>query len=161
MKKNEIIKKRRIELGLTESDISSLVDLTRSEYSDIELHDDEICTVTDLCRLKKICVVLGFDLLDLLELKCVFCEGEAIFAEDFLLPRNELIVNRRMKMAISKEELGERVGFNEMEIENLENNSEHLETWPIDFINDLANVIDVPIQILMNVKCNRCGKGNS
>lgn len=157
----EKTKKRRIELGLTDSDISSRVGLTRSEYSDIELHEDEICTVTDLCRVKKICEVLGFDLLDLLEQKCAFCEEGMSFAEEFSLPRNELIANRRREMGISMEALGERVGFYEAEIERLEKNPDHLETWPIDFIKDLATVIDVPIQILMKVKCNDCGKGNA
>ena len=157
MKICEKTKKRRIELGLTESDISSRVGLTRSEYSDIELHEDELYTVTDLCRVKKICEILGFDLLELLEQKCVFCEEGVSLAEVFLLPLNELIANRRREMGISMDELGERVGFYKAEIENLEKNLTHLETWPIDYIKDLATAIDVPIQILINVKCSKCG----
>lgn len=158
MRINEKVKKRRFELGLTESDISNNVGLSRSEYSDIELHEDELCTVTDICRFKKICEVLGFDLLELLEQKCAFCEEGASFVEEFSLSRNELIASRRRKMGISREELGERVGFYEAEIENLEKNPEHLETWPVDFIKDLAAIIDVPVQILLNMKCKRCRK---
>lgn len=158
---NEIIKNRRIELGLAESEITSFVGLMRSEYSDIELHEDEIFTVIKLCNVKKLCEFLGLDLFALLNLKCSFCEEGMPFAEEFSLPRNELIATRRRKMGISIDELAERIGFNEVEIENLEKNPDHLEAWPIDFIKDLASAIDVPIHILMDVKCSKCGEGNT
>lgn len=161
MRINEKIKMRRIELGLTESDMSSRVGLTRSEYTDIELHEDEIISTTDLGRVKKICEVLGFDIFELLEQKCTFCVEGMPFAEDYSLPRNELIANKRRGMGISMEELGERIGFYEAEIELLEKDPDHLDTWPIDYIRDLAAVIDLSVQVLMKVRCNKCGKGTS
>ena len=152
------IKARRTELGLTDAEVANRVGLTISSYFAIEHQENEIILYPELQQVKKICDVLKFDLFELLELNCTFCEETEAHVEKFSLPRNELIAIKRKEMGISAAELGDRVGFYESEIESLELNPEHLETWSIDFIKDLAKVISVPIQILLDSKCKKCGK---
>lgn len=158
MKPNEKIKARRKELGLTDIEVAKLVELSIYEYGDVEQHAHEIFEVVALQEAKKICIALGFVFFELFDMHCAFCVEGKPHTEDLSLLRNELIASRRKKLGLSREELGNRVGFYEVEIENLENNPEHIEAWPIDFIKDLAVIIDVPIQILMDVKCNKCGE---
>lgn len=159
MKINDIITKRRSELGITTTEVCKRVDMSLNEYYDVEYYEDEILTVTDLRRVKLLCDVLGINLLDLLGLKELVSDDTNSFRDYLSLLRNELIAKRRREIGISREELGERLGFYSVEIDKLEMNPEHLETWPIEFIKELAAVIAVPIQILLKVKCDRGSKG--
>jgi DNA-binding XRE family transcriptional regulator len=158
MDTNEKIAARRQELGLTKQELANQLGLPLKAYHDLELHSDEIYTVTELREAKGISNILKLDFFDLFKLKCAFCDEDISYAEIFSLPRNELIAIKREEMSLSTEELGDQVGFYGAEIEKLENDPAHLETWPIDFIKDLATVIDVPLQILLNIKCKKCGK---
>jgi transcriptional regulator with XRE-family HTH domain len=152
------LKTRRQELGLKEADIARLTGLSWNEYFDIELHPDEIFTVTKLYQVKKICEVLNLDFFELFEMKCIFCEDGKKYDNIYSIPVNELIKKRREEMGISREELGDRIGFYEVEIENLENNPDHLKTWTLDYIKDLSKEIDVPLQVLLKVRCSKCGR---
>jgi len=154
----EKVKARRQDSGLKEADVAKKTGLSVYEYRDIEQHANEIFTVTELHQVKKLCEVLNFDFADLFEIRCAFCEEGQPYLQDYSLPRNELIRKRREEMGLSREEMGDRVGFYESEIENLETNPDHLETWPMDFIKDLSNEINAPLQVLLNVKCKKCGR---
>jgi len=158
MNVNEKIKARRQELRLTDVEVAKQVGLSIHEYSDIEMQVKEIYLYPALSKVKKICEVLKVDFLELFDLKCTFCEESNECLADYSLPRNELIRKRRKELGITQEELGDRVGFYEVEVQNLESKPNHLETWVIENINELATAINVPPQVLMNVKCKKCGK---
>lgn len=158
MNVNEKIKKNREAAGLTVAEAAKLIPLSWNEYFDVELHPDEIFSAVALSKLKKICEIFKVDFLDLFDLKCSFCEENKEFLADYSLPRNELIRKRRMEMGISQEELGDRVGFYGVEVQNLENTPDHIETWVLENIKELATAINVPLQLLLGVKCNKCGR---
>lgn len=158
MNVNKKIKAHRQELGLTDVVVAKQVGLSIHEYGDIEQHDHEVYDVAHLRAVKKICEVLKVDFLELFDMKCAFCEEGNEYLADYTLPRNELIRKRRTEMGISQEELGDRVGFYEVEVQNLEGKPDHLETWVIENIKELSTVINVPLQVLLNVKCKKCGR---
>ncbi len=158
MNVNEKIKARREELGLKDSEIAKQISLSWNEYFDIELHQDEIFEVVELRRVKKLCQVLNFDFSDLFEMKCPFCEEGKQYPKDYSLPRNELIHKRRTEKGLSASELGDRIGFEETAVNDMEKDPNYLETWAIDYIKDLSRVIDVPLQILLDIKCAKCDR---
>jgi len=158
MNVNEKIKARRQELALTAATVAKQANLSIHEYGDIEQHDHEIYDVAQLRAVKKICEVLQADFLALFDMKCAFCEVGIEYLANYSLPRNELLRKRRTELGISQKELGDRVGFYEVEVQNLESKPDHLETWVIENIKELSTVSNVPLQILLNVKCKKCGR---
>lgn len=158
MSANEVIFERRKQLGLSDTEVSKIVGISIHEYGDIEQHPNEILLVTDLSKVKKVCEILGIDIMTLVDIKCAFCEIGNSYSEVYSLPRNELIRKHRRTMGLTQEEFGDKIGFDVAEVKNLESLSSHLETWPIDYIRDLSNVIEVPLQILLEIKCNKCNR---
>ena len=149
------IAKRRMELNLKDTQVARQAGLSIDEYCDIEQHADEIYTVTPLGTVKNLVHVLGFDFMSLFEMPCAFCGGE-IIADEYSLPRNVLIRKRRENKNLSSDQLGDQIGFNAVAVDNMEFDPEFLETWPLDCIQILAQAIDVPLQILLAVKCGSC-----
>lgn len=158
LKINEKIEKRREELGLSEVYIHSKTGITDDEYWDIRAYPNEIFTVTPLYDVKALMQVLSLDFFDLFEVQCAFCKENNPFLEEYLLPRNELIKKRRMAKGMSEEELGGRVGFSEIAIADMEKDKNYLEEWCLENITNLANALDIPLQILLGLKCNKCDR---
>jgi transcriptional regulator with XRE-family HTH domain len=150
------IKHRREELGLTDSYVALNCGLSTHEYWDIEHHADEICEVAQLAAVKKILKILRADFFDFFSAPCFFCEERKGSLEDYQRPRNELIRAWREKKGWSREELGDRVGFYEVEMQNLENDPNHIESWCLADIQLLATELDLPLQYLLDVKCKKC-----
>ena len=157
MNVNEKIKVRRQELGLTDVEVAKLAGLSIQDYFSIEMHVDEIVLYPHLYEVKEILKILKIDFFDLFEMHCDSCEEDKQYPKDYSLPRNELIHKRRTEMGLSASELGDRIGFEEAAVNDMEKDPNYLETWAIDYIKDLSRVIDVPLQILLNIKCAKCG----
>lgn len=155
---NEKIEKRREELGLSDVYIHSKTGITVDEYYDIEAYPNEIFTVTPLYDVKALMQVLSLDFFDLFETQCAFCKERKPYLEEYLMPRNELIKKKRMAKGMSKGELGNRVGFFEIAITNMEKDKNFLEEWVLEKITKLANELDIPLQILLGLKCNNCNR---
>ena len=153
---NKKIEKRREELGLSEVYIHSKTGITDDEYWDIRGCPNEIFTVTPLYDVKALMQVLSWDFFDLFEIQCAFCKERKPFLEEYLLPRNELIEKRRTAKGMSKEELGDRVGFYKIAISNMEKDKNYLEEWCLENISNLAHELDIPLQILLGLKCSEC-----
>ena len=152
------LRQRRIELGLNMDDAAKLAGLSVSEYYDIEAHDDEIVDFIPLLEVKNLCQAYSLDLLELFEIQCPFCEKNKIYLAEYKLPRNELIKNKRISIGLSKEELSDIVGFYEVVITNMEADKIFLEEWVIYHITELSKTLDIPLQILLGVKCSKCGR---
>ena len=155
---NEQIAQRREALGMSDTYVSSKIGVTIGEYFDIETSPDEIYTVTYLREVKLLLDLLSLDFFELFEIKCAFCDLKKPFIPDYLLPRNELIKKTRIAKKMSAEELGDRLGFYEIAITNMEKDKDFLEEWVIENITNLANELDIPIQILVEIKCKKCGR---
>jgi transcriptional regulator with XRE-family HTH domain len=149
---------RRKELGLTDTEVAQQSGLSIHEYCDIEQHANEIYTNVRIQAVKKLSDILRVDLLSLFEIPCAFCADDRNYTEEYSLPRNELIRKKREAKGLSTEELGDRIDFYGTEIEKLEAGPEYIESWPLEFIRKLADEIGVPLQILLSVKCMKCGR---
>ncbi len=153
---NKIVENRRKELGFKDTELADLIGLNIDWYCDIEWHEDELKTTVYLGIVKKLFEFLKLDFFEMVELKCAFCELDEAFERDYQLPRNELIKMRRKNLSLTREELGDKVGFYEIVVENMENEPDFLEKWVIVNILSLAQILSVPPQILFNVRCKKC-----
>ena len=120
MKPSELIRARREELGLKPADVAARASLGNSAYRDIESYENEAFTTTQLGALRSICEALGLDLLSMFGIECQFCAGSGSDADLFRLPRNELISHRRIALGLTREQLGDRIGFEPIAIEEME-----------------------------------------
>lgn len=155
---NQKIRKRRTELRLSDIVVAEKCGLSIHEYSDVEQHADEIMTAVPLKKVKQICDILSINLLDLLEIQCEYCLGKESYDSEHSLPLNRLISVTRTSMGISKDELADRLGFFIDAVDEMEEDENYLENWPIDIITNLSNELNLPIQILLGVRCDKCGR---
>ena len=154
---DERIMMRRKQLGLSDVEVAKQSDLSIDEYWDVEHHADEIFDIP-VRVVKKLCQILQCDLLSLLEISCDFCTAGKSYSQDYRLPRNELIRKRRTQKQLTIDELSDQVGFAPIEIQKLEADPEHVENWPFEFVQTLAEKLEIPLPILLGVKCSRCGQ---
>jgi transcriptional regulator with XRE-family HTH domain len=157
MNVNEKIKQRRLELGLKDTEVARLSGLSIHEYFDVELHRNEIFELVDLYNIKKMCAALKLDFLKLFEMPCAFCEGE-VYSKDYLLHRNQIIQKKREEVGLTVEKLAELTDCTVEAIRNLEKYTAHLESWRLEDIFKLSTVLKIPPQILLDVKCSKCGR---
>lgn len=158
MQINEKVKAQRESLGLSKAEVARSSGMGLDNYFDIELYPDELISLVPLRSLKKLCEVLQLNPLALLSVPCAFCEEGRDFEGGYRLPRNELIRRCRTALGLSTDALGERVNYNAVEIQLLEADEEYIENWRVNDIRDLSAVLAVPLQILMQVRCQKCGR---
>jgi len=143
---------------MSDAEVATAVGMSIHEYSDIEQHADEFFTVTHLSEIRKLATLLGLEIADLVGLQCAFCvDGEA-YSSDFLLDRSEIICKSRESKGMQVDELADRIGFDRIAVEQMEKDKGFLEAWSIELISKLASVIEVPLQILLDIKCKTCGR---
>lgn len=157
MNVNERIASRRQECDLTDTEIADRIGIPVDLYEDMEKDEDELYTLVKLSVIRDLCEVLALDYFDLFDLKCAFCDGGLKYEEAWSLPRHELLKRRKMAMHLSDEKLGNRISLNLAGIASLQSDETFLDAWPLYAISDLASAMSIPLQILLNVKCRRCG----
>ena len=153
---NKIIEKRRVELNLRDLLVAEKIGLNIDWYCDIEWHEDELESTVSLEIVKKLFDILQLDFFTMAEIECHFCVLKNEYLADFELPRNELIKRKRTALNMTRLELGDKVNFYEIEIENMERDADLLEGWVIEDIMLLAQTLELPPQILLDVKCKNC-----
>jgi len=154
---SEKVRKRRIELGLTVEEVARHAEILVEEYAfHLESEPEYIRDVYPLKVVKKLCSVLRLDLLNLLEVPCKFCQGSPRDPE-YDLPRNDLISKRRRERGWSRSMLGNRIGFLEPGVANLEDDESESENWGLENLEKVATALDIPFQVLLGVSCPRCG----
>jgi transcriptional regulator with XRE-family HTH domain len=159
MKPNEVIQIRREALGLKLEDVAATAALGVSAYWDIELHEDEAYSVANLSHLRAILKLLGLDMLPLFDIDCEFCKNQGLRLDLFDVPRSDLVTRRRVELGLTREQLGDLVGFEIIAIEWMEQGSDFLESWSIELIQDLANALSLPVHALLRAPCSKCGYG--
>jgi len=161
MKLNELIRMRRKELGLREADVAAQAALGREAYRDIEWDENEAYTNVELLDLRAICKILGLDLLSMFDIECRFCSSAAPTDDVFDLPRNDLIAQRRIALGLTRDQLADRIGFETIAVEQMEQDPDFLERWSVELIERLATELRTPPQALLRVRCDKCGQGGS
>ncbi len=139
------IKDARERKGLTDLQIAEKVGISIYEYGDVEAYDNEAQSVLDLKYLKKLCSALNINLFELFS----FEKGDNV-NNNYDLDRRDLIVSSyRNKLAISQDKLGDKVGFHGHVIYKMETDRDFLESWCLEDIVSLANVLDIPPWVLI------------
>ncbi len=153
---NELLRDQRTRLGLTEAEVAGRAGLSLDEYRDVEQHEDEAVQVLRLRNLRLLCSVLALDPLDLFGVPCAFCAR----TDSGLVSgggRQEVVRSRRVALGWSQAELAERIGFEAGVVDDIERDPEYLEGWSVELVLSLAQVLGVPPQVLLNVRCRTCG----
>ncbi|MEY4528503.1 MAG: hypothetical protein RL768_2222 [Nitrospirota bacterium] len=154
---NKVIEARRKELGLSDQQVADFIGVNLSSYLDIEWHEDELRKAVWLGSIKLLSQTLGLEMFELLSMKCAFCDGRTAYLEEYGLPRHELIKVLREKEGLSQYELAERSDYYEKGIQAMERDPEELERAFVEDVQDLVAPLKVPLQILLAVKCQKCG----
>lgn len=155
---NKVIESRRKELGLSERQVADSIGIELSSYYDIEWHADEIWRGVELRQIKLLSSTLGLEMFELLPMECAFCDGSTAYLEEYRLPRNELITVLREKERLSQQELADKSEFYDYAIQAMERDPDYLEQSRLESIRDLVAPLKVPLQILLGVKCPKCGR---
>lgn len=154
---NERIRQRRESLGKTVSEMAGRLALSTAAYEDIELHPDEIHSVVPLAEVRELAAILEMSALDMLGMRCDFCEG-AVQPAAFH-GRSALISERRSALGLSAEQVADPAGYPAESIEMIERGDEsHLDAWTVEEVVELARTLDVPPQALLGLRCRTCGR---
>ena len=152
----ESIKARRLGLGLSAQEIASKSGLYLSEYRDAEECDKELHGVVKLSSLRKLCDLLALDILTLFEIPCPFCGGK-VYRSEYQQPRSALIQQMRGEKGWSLDEFSGRTGWYEPALRRVESEPDYLESADLSSIKALADALDTPMQVLLAIKCSKCG----
>jgi hypothetical protein len=103
---HETLRKRRTEAGMDEMRASFLLGLSVHEYDDLESHDGEWKTVTQLYVVLFACRLFGIDLMK-------FVPAQAGIAVHQVGWPGDIIRERRTQMGLSGPDFADRCGFTE------------------------------------------------
>jgi transcriptional regulator with XRE-family HTH domain len=155
---NETIRTARLRLGLSENDVAGRAGLSWHEYFDLELHADEGIEVVHLKNMKRVAEVLHLDVLDLFGIRCAFCDHPERSVSGSHLCRNELVRQSREAMGLSQDDLANGIGFETVAVAQMESDPDFLESWSVGLVRELAGILAVPPQVLLDVRCATCGR---
>ena len=144
MNPSEHIRKRRVVLGLADTEVAKRAGLSIYEYADIEQHADELATALSLKDARHLCEILGLDLLLVLGVPT-----EDVEKMVHLQKRNELIKCKRLELDFTVRDLAEHIGFDEQTVVNLESNPEHIDTLPAEIAMQIADQLKLPASFLL------------
>lgn len=149
MQLNELIKNRRLEIGLTDKEAAKLTGLSIHEYADVEDDPREATTVLRLKDLRIICSALGLNMSALLK-HAGICNTEISALSVEHLPLNVLIRRRREAVGLSTEGLADKLGFHDQAILDMETDPDYLEGWPLDLICHLCTELRIPLSVIID-----------
>jgi ribosome-binding protein aMBF1 (putative translation factor) len=156
---NKTIKSRREQLGLSRRDLAERTGISTSEYYDIEAYEDEIVSTTLLKELRRIFGILQLDALAVLGIQCPICQSNPDALYSLEIPRNQVVANRREAVGLSRQQLANKIGFDEATVQRMEVEPEFFENWAIEPIKAIADALNLPIASLLRIRCQVCGFG--
>ncbi len=132
---------------------------------------------SDLWKVKRVVAALELSLLELLELKCVFCVNDLEQWRDLAgLPRNEITRSRREELALSQEDLLAKIGWTERFAKysgpdypnsewvvstmrrhrTMEDRPDSIEEFTLDEVMQVAAGVEIPAELLLGVRYPQC-----
>ena len=175
-----MFRRRMVELGLNVEDVEDRAQVGTDTDHLVQSADDfEFYRGRDLWIIKRVVDALELNLLDVLGLECVFCAKDLEpWRELASLPRNEIIRSRREELGLSRDDLFAKLGWTQWYAEHsradardpewaervmaehkaIEDNPDFIEQITIDGVMNVAEVLEVPPQLLLGVRCARCGQ---
>ncbi len=165
---------RADELGFDERRLAVQAQVDPGRVRDALRSDIDLEAVLSVSEVKRILGVLGMDFMELFRIPCAFCAGtDSPFAEFGSLPRNELVIRRREKLGLSREEVLTKLGItdwfqkhsesawaqNRMRLwQAVEERPDSLDDLTLDQVRLLNRVLLLPLQLLVGARCPKCGE---
>ena len=143
MKINEVVTKRRDELGIDAVELADKCGLTISGYSDLEDDESEFYMVITLDKLNKLCSELKIDLINLFGFD--LCDEN--LSDGFIVERIE-------RLGLDIRRVSDEVGITEDAIKLAVTNVSSLSGWVMDPIIDLSKTLDVNVSCLIEKVLN-------
>jgi hypothetical protein len=173
-------RQRMDELDLYVEDVEARAQVGNATWDLVESADDiDFHELRELWIIKRVVDALELNLLDMLELKCVFCAQDLEHWRELAsLPRNEIIRRRREELGLSMEGLLAKLGWMQWCVERsepdsrdpdwaeraiaecmaIEDDPDSVEQFSLTGAMHMAEVIEVPPQLLLGVRCPQCGR---
>jgi transcriptional regulator with XRE-family HTH domain len=133
---HKLIQQRRQQLGIGEGEIARRIGVSHMEYYDVEAYEDELTMVLPLKNARALAAILGFDLATLFGL-----DAPAPSQSANNKPRHVILVEARNRLGVSVKEVADGIGFDEIFVENIENNSEDLDACPYEVLRSVAQYL--------------------
>jgi transcriptional regulator with XRE-family HTH domain len=136
------IKERRVEKGFSEIECAADAGLSIHEYDDVESYEDEFIRVLSLGKARRIATKLELSLEELLGDYLGHSDRKSAVADSVPAgPRHSLVRRARLANGLSVSELADKIGYEDVAIDNLENSSDYFEVLCIDVLLDIAEVL--------------------
>jgi DNA-binding XRE family transcriptional regulator len=127
----KIIKNFREAVGKSQQEMADLLGMTFMSYFDLELHDDELCSIPSLREVKKMCDIFGISPTE-------------------LLTGNQKL--NRLPAQISFQALMEKVKIHLVEKRQTQEEFEDEAGWHLsDYLADPEKIWDEPISFLQDI----------
>ena len=144
---NNIVRSKRIQLGLTQEDLADACSLAKAEYRDIEDYNDELYMVVPLSTVDCICDILKVPLEELY----------GFLPHGTLLPRG--IVDKKLKEKnLSVLELSDFVGIEESYVGAIIEDIVNLGNWVMDPVVLLAEKLELNLGSVLKSYSKYCKK---
>lgn len=134
------IKQSREKLGLKDSDFAELIGISVDTLSDFEEYDDDEINSLTIPELKRMCLALNIDHSKLFKLS---------IQEYGDVPLAFILVERLKERNLSKAELAELIGYDEVVIEALETGT-HLDQVCIEAVKKVSIELDIPLDLFLS-----------
>jgi len=131
---DKVIRDRRIQLGLSDTEAAKLAGLSIHEYCDIEQHHDEFLTAISLASARKVCEALQLNFSD------IFREYSSVHHKLGAI-KNWQLVQILKEKGISRSDLADKIGFEITVIEAIENNVCYGADLPISVLLDIESCL--------------------
>lgn len=157
MKPREIVKKRREELGYTQTQLEDKMGKHSTCFPCLEVDDDELEYNTSVGGIRKLSSTLGIPILCLLNEACPVCKQQSNDIEDDI-DISKLIKKKREEKGFSVTELGDLAGVYDQVIAKIEESHEGIDELNAVMLKDLSKALDIPLLTLLGRKCAVCEK---
>jgi hypothetical protein len=106
-----------------------------NEYRDVESYDDELTMVLPLKKARSLAAILGFEIGTLLG------AGSSGGPQASNKPRHLILAAARHRLGVSTKKMADDIGFEEVFVHSIENNSQALETYPYEVLKIVASYL--------------------
>jgi transcriptional regulator with XRE-family HTH domain len=148
---NEVIRRARERLGLTEQEAAARAGLSVDEYGDLEQHADEVVSAVSLATARRVCKTLNIALTELLAAESLLAAAKttAGVQSPTARPRHKLVQQQRITKGASISDVANAIGFEDAAVKQGESTDDYLESLPIRVLIDWARYVDLDAGVML------------
>jgi transcriptional regulator with XRE-family HTH domain len=146
---HELLEKHRIEMNISEFELSEKTGLTLGWIYDLEKYNDEYSSNLQIGVLKKLCHILKLNFAAVVSEYCGPIQTEFSSSNYLACTPKDIVRLRRTELNLTIAEISEAVGFEESSLEKIENDDEAIFLMNLDFLRDFVKVLKIPPLLLL------------